>query len=98
MFQSMASDQDQPFHSEPPAHEEQEEPFSPGSPSLVMAGLSIALLSITAPMLAVISDRGSLPTRLMPTALDRDGSQPPVPLTVLRPGQSSGGDPRWKPQ
>ncbi|QNJ29606.1 putative conserved membrane protein [Synechococcus sp. A15-24] len=94
----MASDPDQPFHNEASAHEEQEEPFSPGSPSLVLAGLMISMLSVTAPMLAVISDRGSLPNRLKPTALDRDGSQPPVPLTVLRPGQSSGGDSRWKSQ
>ena len=34
----------------------------------------------------------------VPNTLAADGSQPPVPLTVLRPGESSGGDSRWKPQ
>ncbi|QNI42954.1 putative conserved membrane protein [Synechococcus sp. A15-28] len=94
----MASDPAQSSQNEASSHDEQEEPFSPGSPSLALAGLTIALLSVTAPMLAVISDRGPLPSRLIPTALDRNGSQPPVPLTVFRPDQPSGGDSRWKPQ
>ena len=92
----MSSDPAHSLQNESSPHDEQEEPFSPGSPSLALAGLTIALLSITAPMLAVISDRGPLPTRLLPTALDHHGSQLPVPLTVFRPDQSSGGDSSWE--
>ncbi len=97
MFQTMASDPAHSLQNESSPHDEQEEPFSPGSPSLALAGLSIALLSIAAPMLAVISDRGPLPTRLLPTALDHHGSQPPAPFTVLRSDQSPGGDSGWEP-
>ena len=93
----MSSDPAHPLQNESSPHDEQEEPFSPGSPSLALAGLTIALLSITAPMLAVISDRGPLPARLLPTVLDHHGSQLPVPFTVFRPDQSSGGDSSWEP-
>ena len=98
VFQTMASEPvstQQDATSDP---QDLEEPFSPGTPRVLFAGLFIAVVSITTPLFAVISDRGPLPSRLIPTALDRDGSASPVPLTVLRSDQPSGGNPGWEPQ
>ena len=98
VFQTMASEPVSTPQDATSDTQDLEEPFSPGTPRVLFTGLLIAVVSITTPLFAVISDRGPLPSRLIPTALDRDGSASPVPLTVLRSDQSPGGNPRWEPQ
>lgn len=70
-----------------------EEPFSPGLPLQVLSGFILALMSVSLPLVAVFTDRESTSDRLIPAALERDESQSTPPLTVLRPGAPSGGEP-----
>lgn len=72
-----------------------EDPFSPGSPSMVLAGLLIAFTTVSAPLIAVVTDRGALSDRLIPAGLEHDGSQPTAPFTVLGSGQPAGGNTSW---
>ena len=76
-----------------PSSEAGEEPFSPGLPLRALSGFILALVSVSLPLIAVFTDRESTSDRLIPTALERDGSQPTPSLTVLRPGAPSGGEP-----
>ena len=75
------------------ASEAGEEPFSPGLPLQALSGFILALMSVSLPLLAVFTDRESTSDRLSPAALERDGSQSTSPLTVLRPGAPTGGEP-----
>ena len=80
-----------------PSSEAGEEPFSPGLPLRALSGFILALMSVSLPLIAVFTDRESTSDRLIPTALERDGSQPTSSLTVLRPGAPSGGEPSGQP-
>jgi len=75
-----------------------DEPFSPSGPATAIAGLLIALISLSAPLAAVITDRSVNAPRLIPTAKDRHGPQPTAPVALSRAGESFGGNSGWQPE
>jgi hypothetical protein len=84
----MASDPSFPSDDDGPAAES-DEPFSPSAQITAITGLLIAFLSLGAPLAAVITDRSIVPSRLIPTSLDRHGSPQSPPITITRLGRPS---------
>ncbi len=84
----MASDVPHPSHDDAIASSEADEPFSRRASLTAIKGLLIAVVSFSAPLVAVITDRAFPSPRLIPTASDRHGSPSAPPVTFARLGES----------
>ena len=84
----MASDVPNPSHDDAMASSEADEPFSRRASLTAIKGLLIAVVSFSAPLVAVITDRTFPSPRLIPTASDRHGSPSAPPVTFARLGES----------
>ena len=84
----MASDVPHPSHDDAMASSEADEPFSRRASLTAIKGLLIAVVSFSAPLVAVTTDRTFPSPRLIPTASDRHGSPSAPPVTFARLGQS----------
>ena len=73
---------------------EKEEPFALIGPSNAFIGLVIAIATVGAPLLAVLTERPMGRESVHPTALESDGSKAPSPVSLTRIGQSRRGDSR----
>ncbi len=65
----------------------EEEPFSLSGPSIALLGLTIAIATVGTPLAAVLVDRPLGGRRMVPTAMERDGSKPSVPISLIRAGK-----------
>ena len=88
----MASDVALPSNDDAIASSEADEPFSRRASLTAIKGLLIAVISFSAPLVAVITDRSFSSPRLIPTALDRHGSPSTTAVTFARFGESHRGD------
>ena len=91
----MATDPVIPSQDDDSPAQDAEDPLSFGGPFTAMTGLLIALISVSVPLIAVITDRTAGPNSFMPTALESHGSEPPASLSSTGAGQSSRRDPSW---
>ena len=92
----MAPDAFLPSNDDAVASSETDEPFSRRASLTAITGLLIAVVSFSAPLVAVITDRTFPSQRLIPTASDRNGSSSAPPVSFARIGESHRGDSRWK--
>ena len=88
----MASDVSLPSNDDVIASSEVDEPFSRRASLTAIKGLLIAVVSLSAPIFAVITDRGFSSPLLIPTASDRHGSPSNAPVTFARIGEPHRGD------
>ena len=72
-----------------------EDPFTFNGTSIALLGMIIAIATVGVPLLAVLSFRPFGGERIVPTAMESNGSKPSVPISFTRGGQSGGGDSRW---
>ena len=93
---SMASDAFLPSNDDAAPSSETDEPFSRRASLTAIAGLLITVISFSAPLVAVITDRSFPSQRLIPTASDRNGSPSAPPVSFARIGESHRGDSRRK--
>ncbi len=70
-----------------------EDPFSLNGTSIAILGLTIGLVTIGVPLLAVFTDRPMGGASMVPTALELDGPKTSRTITITRPGESFGRDP-----
>ena len=89
---SMASDAFLPSGDDAIASSETDEPFSRSASLTALTGLLIAVVSFSAPLVAVITDRPFSSPRLIPTASHRNGSPSAPPVSFARIGESHRGD------
>ena len=68
---------------------EQHDPFCLNTPSVALIGLTIAISTIGIPLLAVLTERPLGRENIVPTALELNGSKPPIPISLTRVGKSS---------
>ena len=91
----MATDPVIPSQDDDSPAQDAEDPLSFGGPFTAMTGLLIALVSVSVPLIAVVTDRTAGSSSFIPTALESHGSEPPASLSSTGAGQSAGGDSRW---
>ncbi|KGG25537.1 hypothetical protein EV14_2198 [Prochlorococcus sp. MIT 0703] len=68
------------------------------APSIALLGLTIAIATVGVPLAAVLTDRSAGRESMVPTALEKDGSQLSTPISFTRVGQPVGGDSGGKPE
>ena len=85
---SMATDAFLPSSDDGTMSSETDEPFSRRASLTALKGLLIAVVSFSAPLVAVITDRTFPSPRLIPTASDRNGSSSARPVSFARIGES----------
>lgn len=90
MPDSMASEPGLHRQDESVSSQDSEDPLSPGLASTALAGFFLATLTLSLPLLAVVSDRSGVPPSMNPAALKPSGSSRTVPVSVTRIGQPSG--------
>ena len=66
---------------------EDEDPFSLSGPWLALLGLTIAVATLGIPLAAVLTDRPSGGGAIIPTALEINGPQPSLSVSVTRVGE-----------
>ena len=88
----MASDAFPPSKEDDLASSEADESFNRRASFTALTGLLIAVVSFSAPIVVVITDRTFSASRLIPTASDRNGSPSAAPVSFARFGQSHRGD------
>ena len=86
----MASETGSHRQDESVTSQDPEDPLSPGIATTALAGFFLATLTLSLPLLAVVSDRSGVPPSMTPAALEPDGSSRTVPISVTRIGQPSG--------
>ncbi|QNJ02476.1 putative conserved membrane protein [Synechococcus sp. PROS-U-1] len=94
----MASDAFLPSGDDAIASSETDEPFSRHASVTAITGLLIAVVSFSAPVVVVITDRTFPSPRLIPTASARNGSPSAPPVSFARIGESHRGDTGGKPK
>lgn len=86
----MASESGLRLQDESVSSQDAEDPLSPGLASTALAGFLLATLTLSLPLIAVVSDRSGASPGLAPAALEHHGSSPAIPISVTRVGQPSG--------
>ena len=75
---------------------EDDDPYGLSGPSIALLGLSIAIATFGIPLAAVLTDQPLERKTIVPTALERNGSKSPPPISLTRASKSRGGDSSWK--
>ncbi len=65
-----------------------DDPFSLSGPYIALLGLIIALATVGVPLTAVFTERPKERINIVPTALETDGSQSSISISLTRTGKS----------